>query len=90
MEVEKPLADEVTDVLQAQHVLAEYGDPFRAAAADQLLDRFRTLQMVGLQAQQADITGSVTHRFQRTAVDGPPRRPQTGQQTVAVVTGVNH
>ena len=48
VEVEKPLTDKITDILQAQNILTEHGDPFGAAAADQFLDRFGTLQVKGL------------------------------------------
>ena len=79
MEVEKPFADKITHVLQAQYVLAEYRNPLGAATTDQLFDRFGALKVVGLQTQQADVAGAVSHRLQRTAVDLPAGGAQTGQ-----------
>ncbi|MNJ72742.1 hypothetical protein D3C77_694440 [compost metagenome] len=34
MEIEEPFTDEIADVLYAQLIRAEYGDPFGIAAAD--------------------------------------------------------
>ncbi|MNF97909.1 hypothetical protein D3C84_807530 [compost metagenome] len=71
MEVEKPLADEVPDILKSQNFLIEDGDPLRTAAADQLFDGIRAFKVKRLQAQQAHITGSVGGVFQRAAVNIP-------------------
>ena len=74
MEVKKPFADKIPDILQPQHVLGEHRDPLSAAAADQLLDGFGPLQVIRLQTQQTHIAGSITHGRQRTAVHFPSRR----------------
>ncbi|MNG27311.1 hypothetical protein D3C84_1124130 [compost metagenome] len=50
MKIEKPLADEVPDILKSQNVLVEHGDPLGTAAADHLLDRIRVLEVKGLQS----------------------------------------
>ena len=71
MEVKKPFADEIPDILHSQDILIEHGDPLGTATGNQFLDGFRTFQMKWLQAQQADVAGSFHGVFQGTAVDIP-------------------
>ncbi|MNQ89799.1 hypothetical protein D3C85_1051160 [compost metagenome] len=51
MEVKKPFAHKVPGILHAQDFLVEHGNPFGAAAADHILDRFGALQVKRLQTQ---------------------------------------
>ncbi len=78
MEIEKPFADEVANVLQPQDLLIQHRDPLGAAAADQFLDGFRALEVKGLQSEQADVAWPIGGIFQGTAVDIPAHRAQSG------------
>ncbi|SVJ77443.1 Uncharacterized protein conserved in bacteria [Klebsiella pneumoniae] len=90
MEVEEPFADEIADAIQRQGVRAEHGDPLGAAAADQVLHRFRLLQVERPQAQQADVASAFARRFQRAAVHCPTRLAKARQQAPAIVARVHH
>ncbi|PAV69699.1 hypothetical protein WR25_01819 [Diploscapter pachys] len=89
MEVKKPLADEIADILQAQFLGAEHGDPLGIAALDQVLDRLGVQQVRGLQAHQANIAGLLQRRLERATSDIPADTAQAWQQAVAIVSGVD-
>ncbi|MNT66932.1 hypothetical protein D3C72_2050330 [compost metagenome] len=45
VKIEEPFADKIAHILHTQLLRAEHGNPFGVAAADQVLDRIRVLQV---------------------------------------------
>ncbi|MCY1427719.1 hypothetical protein D9M71_435790 [compost metagenome] len=89
MEIEKPFADKVTDILHAQLFGTEHRNPFGIAAADEVFHRIRALQVHGLQAKQADITRMFRGRRQGTTVNVPADIAQARQQTVTIIARID-
>ncbi|MNT77939.1 hypothetical protein D3C72_2171170 [compost metagenome] len=89
MKVKKPFTDKVADILRSQLFGAQDRDPFGVAAADQVLDRIRGLQVRSLQAQQAYVAGMLKGRRQGTAMHIPAHTAQAWQQAMTVIARID-